>query len=128
MPFLKTGLECQNIQITLYGGALAAQGWLQGLYLKSITINGKLSWKNTSTKMEIWWDARAPGKLGSKGSDRDHWKVGSRKMHSRYLDTYDSSPSVSGPPYGNVDQWSYFNGKNWEKPVDEIFVECAPPT
>jgi hypothetical protein len=46
-------------------------------------------------------------------------------MHSRYLDTYDSRPSVSGPPYGNVNQWSYFNGKKWEKPVGEIFVECA---
>ena len=75
--------------------------------------------------MEIWWDASAPEKVGSKGSGRNHWKVGSRKIHSRYLDTYDSSPSVSGPPYGNVDQWSYFNGKKWEKPVGEIFVECA---
>ena len=75
--------------------------------------------------MEIWWDPRASGKMGSKGSDRDHWKVGNRKINSRYLDTYDSSPPVSGPPYGNVDQWSYFNGRNWVKPVGEIFVKCA---
>ena len=47
-------------------------------------------------------------------------------MQIAYLDTYDSSPPVFGPPYGNGDQWAYNNGNSeWVQPVGEISVECV---
>ena len=63
----------------------------------------------------------------SKGLHKDYWKVGDYDgMEIGYLDTFDSSPPVSGPPYGNGDQWAYNNGEDdWKQPIGEISVECV---
>ena len=93
--------ECQTIQITLSGGALAAQESREGVYysyyVKSAKVNGKLSW--TYGSHALW--------LASNGV----WMVG----YKRDIGTPQSflSGPESGLPYGNTNDWSYWNGFDW---------------
>ena len=104
--------ECQFIQITLSGGALAklaAQKLEEGVFVKSAKVNGKLSWTNGSHA--LW--------LASNGV----WIVGFKTdIGERIGFLY--SP-VSGPPYGNTNDWFYWNGNAWVNPISEITVECT---
>ena len=92
--------ECQTIQITLSGGALAklsAQKLNEGVFVKSPKINGKLSW--TKGSHALW--------LASNGV----WMVG----YKRDIGTRQSflNGPGSGLPYGNTNDWSYWNGFDW---------------
>ena len=77
--------------------------------------------------------------MGLTGSKKAYWKVGNCPEGPPlgglgFLDTFDANPSVSGPPYGNENVWSYYNGRRsganegdedkWVKPVGEIKVKC----
>ena len=100
---------CDSIQITLSGGALSAQGHVQGVYWKSTTVNGKPSW--TKGSRALWW--------GSNG----FWMVGEKaSIGGTYGWLY--SP-VSGQPYGNTNDWLYHNGAAWVNPIGEIDVELG---
>ena len=49
-----------KIRVTLSGGALSAQGNAQGVYEKSETINGKLTWTHTSSDKALWFALEVP--------------------------------------------------------------------
>ena len=100
---------CDSIQITLTGGALSAQGHVQGLYVKSTTVNGKPSW--TEGSRALWFGSNGLWMIGEKAS------IGS---NSGWL----YSP-VSGQPYGNTNDWLYHNGAAWVNPIGEIELECT---
>ena len=107
--------ECQTIQVTLSGGALEAQESREGvyysLYEKSAKVNGKLSW--TYGSHALW--------LASNGV----WIVGYKTDIGKPIGILYNS--VSGLPYGNTNDWHYWNGnlKKWVNPIDEIRVECT---
>ena len=105
--------ECQTIQISLYGGALAAQKSreLQGLYVKSAKVNGKLSWTKLFGGYALW--------LASNGV----WNVGFKTDIGQRIGFLHSQ--VSDLPYGNTNDWSYWNDFAWVNPISEITVECT---
>ena len=98
--------------MTLTGGALSAQGHVQGLYVKAATVNGKLTWIQTSTSTAIWW------------SSNNYWIIGNEADIGSTLGWL-FNPVQSGPPYGNGNDWSYYNGSAWVNPIGEIELECA---
>ena len=107
--------ECQTIQVVLSGGAFEAQesrdGVFYSVFMKSAQVNGKLSW--TYGRHAIW--------LASNGV----WIVGyTTDIGKRIGILY---KSVSDLPYGNNNDWHYWNGKikSWVNPIDEIRVECT---
>ena len=109
-----------QIQITLTGGALSAVGHVQGIYVKSDAVNGKLSWIHTSISTAIWWSY---GQIGL-----GYWIIGS-------MDDIGTSTGwlfnlMSGPPYAIDNFWSYYNynAGAWVTPIDEINVELECTT
>ena len=38
------------------------------------------------------------------------------------------SQTLSGPPYGNGNDWFYYNDSAWVNPIDEIIIECSLTT
>ena len=103
-----------KIQITLTGGALFAQGHLQGVYEKSATINGKLTWTHTSSDKALWF--------GSNGV----WIIG-RKTEIGGDMGWLFKPG-SGLPFGNGNEFKYWDGAHWKKPIYEIEVELECTT
>ena len=55
-----------KIKITLTGGALRAQRLAQGVYEKSATINGKLTWTHTSSDKAVWFGSNGFWMIGPK--------------------------------------------------------------
>ena len=109
-------VECETIQITLSGAALAAQKSRDGFYVKSAKVNGKRSW--TKDNHALW--------LASNGV----WIVGSTRDIGKRIG-YLHSRVGSDLPYGNTDDWFYWNGKSlaaggaWVNPKSEITVACT---
>ena len=102
-----------KIQITLTGGALSAQGNKQGVYEKSETINGKLTWTHTLSDYALWFSSNV-------------WIIGFKtKIGSTIGSLYNS---VSGLPYGNGNEYFYWDGYKWVKPTNEIEVELECTT
>ena len=104
--------ECQTIQITLSGGALAklsSQKLEVGVFEKSDKVNGKLSW--TKGSHAVWL---ATNEVWMVGYKRD---IGTRQ-------SFLNGPG-SGLPYGNTNDWSYWNGFDWVNPINEITVKCT---
>ena len=92
--------ECQTIQITLSGGALAklsSQKLEVGVFEKSDKVNGKLSW--TKSSHAIWL------------ATNEFWIVGLR-ADIGHKQGFLNGPG-SGLPYGNTNDWSYWNGFDW---------------
>jgi hypothetical protein len=111
-------MECHAIQITLLGGALLSQGSKQGVYVKSGTANGKLSWNQTTATSAIWW------------SSNDYWIIGDQADIGGPLGLLYNpvSQTLPGPPYGNGNDWFYHNDSAWVNPIDEIIIECSLTT
>ena len=104
--------ECQFIQITLSGGALAklaAQKLEEGVFVKSAKVNGKLSW--TKGSHALWMASNEFWIVGYKT------EIGKRKG-------FLIGPR-SGLPYGKNNDWSYWNGYAWVAWPGEIGVECT---
>ena len=99
-----------QIKVTLIGGALSAQGHVQGLYVKAAAVNGKLTWIQTSNSTAIWW------------STDDRWLIGNKANIGSSLGGL-FNPVQSSSPYGNGN-WSYYNGSAWVNPIGEIELEC----
>ena len=98
-----------KIQITLTGGALSTQGHVQGVYEKSATVNGKLTWTHTSSDNALWF------------SSKGHWLIGPKtKIGGTNGWLYNP---VSSLPYGNGNEFFYWDGAEWVKPTNEIEVE-----
>ena len=97
------------------GGALSTQGHVQGVYEKSANVNGIPTWTHTSSNKIIW--------LGSIG----FWIIGPKTNNQDQDKGWLYNP-VSGLPYGNGNEFFYFNGDEWVKPTNEIEVEleCTP--
>ena len=100
---------CDSIQITLTGGALSALAHVPGHYVKYITVNGKPSW--TKGPYALWWSSIGDWMVG----DKDHIGGPGGWLYS----------SVSGQPYGNTNDWFYYNGTAWVNPIGEIDVGCT---
>ena len=96
-----------KIQITLTGGALSAQKIAQGVYQKSDPINGKLTWTHTSSDKALWFDSNGLWMISPKAGDSTSWLYN----------------PVSSLPYGNGNEFLYWNGDEWVKPINEIKVE-----
>ena len=102
---------CEEIQLTLTGGAFSAQGGIQGLYVKSGTSNGEPVWSLCTSSNSLWL------------ADNGIWIIGPNSLIG-IAQGFFYNP-VSGPPYGNGDDWLYWDGFAWIKPVGEIEVECT---
>ena len=100
-----------KIQITLTGGALSTQGHVQGIYEKSATVNGIPTWTHTSSNKIIWFGSIGFWIIGPKTNNFEGGNIG-----------WLYNP-VSGLPYGNGNEFFYFNGDEWVKPTNEIEVE-----
>ena len=96
-----------KIKITLTGGALSAQRLAQGVYEKSATVNGKLTWTHTSSDKAIWFDSNGFWMIGPKTGGTTSWLYN----------------AVSDLPYGNGNEFLYWDGDEWVKPINEIKVE-----
>ena len=80
----------------------------QGVYVKAAKENGKLSW--TKGRHALWWSSGKwrVGNIGSIGSTTSGLRA--------QLDL----------PYPSLrNQWTYFNGNKWVKPINEISVKCT---
>ena len=112
-PNIFTAGTCEDdskIQITLTGEALLAAGHVQGIYVKFATANGKPAWNHISYDYSLWW--------GSNG----FWMIGPKaEIGSSTGWLYNP---MSGPPYGNGNDWFYHNGTAWVNPRNEIKVGC----
>ena len=93
-------IECQTIQITLSGGALAklsSQKLEVGVFEKADKVNGKLSW--TKGSHALWL------------ATNEFWIVGLRAdigQKTGFL-----KGPFSGKPYGYTKDWSYWNAFDW---------------
>ena len=111
IPFIREIIfswECQDIQVTLAGGALSARAHVQGLYVKNVTVNGKPSWTGP-IDTTLWW------------SSNELWIIGSNTQIGSVFG-YLYSP-VSGLPQGNGNEFFYWDGAAWVKPINEITIE-----
>ena len=80
--------------------------------MKAAAVNGTLTWIQTSTSTAIWW------------SSDNYWLIGNKANIGSSLGWL-SNPVQSGSPYGNGNDWSYYNGSAWVNPIGEIELECA---
>ena len=104
------GIYCEDdtkIRITLSGGALSARGYAQGVYEKSATVNGKLTWTHTSSDNALWFSSKGYWMIGPKIGGTEGWLYN----------------PVSSLPYGNGNEFFYADGAKWVKPKNEIEVE-----
>jgi len=106
-----------TIQINLMGGARSAFRFLQGIYEKSATVNGKPTWTQASNfthKYALWYSSNGNG----------YWIIG-YKSQIGGPKGWLYAP-VSGQPYGNGNEFFYWDGARWVKPINEIVVklEC----
>ena len=77
--------------------------------MKAAKENGKLSW--TKGSHALWW---APNKL---------WLVGSKGSIGGNSGGLLAS---LGLPYSSlINQWEYYDGNGWVKPINEITVQCT---
>ena len=87
------------------------QGHVQGVYWKSTTVNGKPSW--TKGSRAIWCNSNGSWMVGPKASigENNGWLYN----------------PVSRQPYGNTNDWFYYNynGAAWVNPIGEIELECT---
>ena len=102
-----------SIQISLTGDALSRlalskQEHVQGIYVEFGTSNGKPVWNHTKHNYSLWW--------GSNGG----WHVGPKTEIGNSIGWLYNS--TSGPPYGNGNDWFYYNGAEWVNPMGEIKV------
>ena len=93
------------------GGAFSAQGHVQGVYEKSATINGKLTWTHTSSDKALWF------------SSNGNWIIGP-KTEIGGTNGWLYNPG-HGLPYGNGNEFFYWDGTKWVKPTNEIELECT---
>ena len=107
-PSIIFSWECQDIQVTLVGGALAAREHVQGLYVKNVTVNEKPSWTGPNDGT-LWW--------GSNGV----WIIGPNDEIGSDLGWLYSP--VSGLPQDNGNEFFYWTGTAWVKPINEITIE-----
>ena len=86
---------------------------MQGVYEKSVTINGKLTWTHTSSDKALWFSLNG------------YWMVG-KKADIGGTKGWLYNP-VSGLPYRNGNEFFYWDGAEWVKPTNEIEIEleCA---
>ena len=76
--------------------------------MKAARENGKLSWIKGSHA--LWWSS-GKWRVGNKGS------IGSTTIGLRTL---------LDLPYSSLrNQWEYFDGNKWVKPINEISVRCT---
>ena len=94
------------------GAAETAKGFVQGNYSKTAKENGKLSW--TSANHALWFNGLWI--VGNKGS------IGG---NSGFLFDRDDGSEVSGLPYALENEFEYYDGSDWVKPINEIFVRCT---
>jgi hypothetical protein len=93
------------------GGALSAQGHVQGVYEKS----GKLTWTHTSSDKALWFGTNGNWMIGPKT------EIGGT-TGTKWVMLYNP---VSSLPYGNGNEFFYWDGAEWVKPINEIEVECT---
>ena len=147
--FITGEFGCWTIEVTFSGEILEKEdikylSRYQGLYNRSDNVCGNPSWSHSKafSLVRIWWHPKSV--MGEecggfnpifKGKGKDYWKIGNfldEKTSFSNFDTFDASPSVTGPPYGNRrDVWSwydrvggFFNGSGWTGPTPDIKVEC----
>ena len=79
--------------------------------MKSDAVNGKLTWIQTSISKALWW------------SSNGYWIIGSMVNIGTSIGWLGNP--MSGPPYGNGNDWLYYNYNTdaWVNPIDEINVE-----
>jgi hypothetical protein len=77
--------------------------------VKAAKENGKLSW--TKGNDALWW------------STNGLWIIGSTTNFGGTSGGLYSP--VSAQPYGNTNDWFYWNGNAWVNPTSEITVECT---
>ena len=105
----KTVEECQTIEISMTGAAATAKGFVQGTYSKTAKENGKLTW--TKGSHALWFSTNGLWIVGNTGS-----VGGSSGFIFARL----------GLPYSSlINQWEYYNGNDWVKPINEITVQCT---
>ena len=91
------------------GAAETAKGFVQGTYSKTAKENGKLSW--TSASYALWWAPNKYWVVGNKGS------IGG---NAGFL------IARLGLPYSSLsNQWEYYDGSDFVKPINEITVKCT---
>ena len=84
------------------------QGSRQGVYVKGAKENGKLSYTKGSNA--LWW------------SPNGNWLVGKTTSMGG---TSGGLKARLGQPYSSLsNQWEYWNGNVWVKPINEITVNC----
>ena len=109
MLFLIWSLDCSAVVVTLKNELLDnGYGFLQGTYLRSTGVNGKLSWINGD--YAIWFTP-------------NNWIIGD-------LSSIGSSNAYI---YANIDttdvtadeiQWNYWTGNVWKLAPNDISVTC----
>ena len=77
-------------------------------------MNGKLTWIHTSSDNALWF------------SSKGYWLIGS-KAKIGYAKGWLYNP-VSSLPYGNGNEFLYWDGFKWVKPTNEIEVELECTT
>ena len=97
------------------GAAATAKGFVQGNYSKTAKENGKLTW--TKGNHALWFSTNGLWIVGNKGS------IGGSSGF--IFDRWADDSEVAGLPYALENEFAYYNGSDWVKPINEIFVRCT---
>ena len=91
------------------GAAEASTGFVQGTYSKTAKENGKLTW--TKGSHVLWFSTIGVWFVGNAGS----------------IGGFEGFIFAPGDlPYSSlINQWRYYNGNDWVKPINEITVQCT---